>query len=316
MTECLTCLPCCFANKASELATGVLKGREICPAWRMAPGIVALAASIVGIAYCLLKKNPYLCIPFGCGAAASLYFIYLGYQYKDLQTLHQSSEQIQQSNQELRSNVERLETANTENERQLNEHKKLVEELQATHIAEAQENARQIRTRDEQLESQAVQLTRSEEANRELRQQIDAMKEALSQMATHLQTGEGNLETLRSLLKEFQGERGELTAVRDALVKILEAVRPEEYRLACDAFAKLHAQVLAAESKLPELENLVQAQQQLKNQYEALFAHAEQFFKELESRGATLFDHLGDRANEFREVQNQFQTLLEKFRKE
>ncbi len=315
MTECLSCLPCCFGNKASELATGVLKGREVCPAWRMAPGVVALAACVVGIAYCLIKKNPYLCIPFGFGGAASLYFIYLGYQYKDLQTLHQSSEEIQQSNQQLRGNVERLETANSENQRQLNEHKKLVEDLRATHLADTAKNAMQIQERDEQLASQAEQLTRSEEANRDLREQIDAMKKALDQMAAHLNTGEGNLETLRQLLTEFQGERGELTAVRNALVKALEPLQPEEYRKACDAFAKLHAEVLAAESQLPELKSLVNAQLELKTQYELLFSRAAQFFTELEIRGAALFDNLGDRADAFREVQTQFQNLLKEFRK-
>ena len=302
MIECLSCLPCCSAKKVAE---GAMKGRDVCPGWRMAPGVLALAACVVGVVYCLMKKNPYLCIPFGVGGAASLYFIYLGYQYKDLQSLHQSSQQLEAANKLLKIHVTDIERTNASLHESCSSLSTSSLQLQ-TQVLALQSTAQ---TRQAQLQEQKF-------ANAALALQADEMRQGLTRMQAHLQSGEGNLDQLRQVLTDFQGERAELTGVRDTLIAVLQPIKPQEYRDACEAFGELQGKIKAAETSLPELKELVEAQKRLKEGYESLLNRAATFFQHLESQGKALFDKLGEQADDFRQVQTEFQQILKEFKSE
>lgn len=105
---------------------------RICPSWRMLPGLVALASCVVGIACAIMWKIEMLCIAFAPGAASSIYFIYLGWSFKDLKTFAESNEELRISLGTLKEENEKLQGQLQSLQGKLEEIEKIRGELQAT----------------------------------------------------------------------------------------------------------------------------------------------------------------------------------------
>ncbi|MCH9610281.1 MAG: hypothetical protein S4CHLAM81_13360 [Chlamydiales bacterium] len=296
MIECIK-LPCC-CGQTGKNRSSTLQGREICPSWRMAPGIITLTASVVAIAYCLIKRNTYLCIPFGCGALSSIYLIYLGHQYRDLKSLHQSSEEFKQSNIELKRQVRDLGSETVRLQGQNEQLEQTREQLDGQ-VVQMQEAA----TRREQ------QLERAESLNQTLQQRSTQLQVALDHMARQIQDGSGNLDQLRAVLLGFETERDELGSIRDRIIEALEPINPEEYRKACEGWARLRADIATAETTLPELQGLVESQKKIKAGYESLLERTTKIFDTLAKQGDSHLQELGSQADEFKEILAQFKRL-------
>ena len=267
----------------------------------MVPGVLALAACVMGVAYALLKKNPYLCIPFGVGGLASLYFIYLGYEYKDLQSLHNSSKSLKQTNGDLEARVREFSARNGELHTEIGQLAQNRETLQ-----------REVGTLQETNSEQHRALETQKELNRQLQQRTEEIQVGLGRMQTQLAAGEGNLDDLRSVLTGFESERIELQEIRDQLVKILEPIKPEEYRKACEAMSGLEARIQTARNALPELEGLVTEQRRMKNEYATLLKQISTLFEQLRSREEKAASQLGEKVDAFSAIEGRLKELLER----
>ena len=90
-----SCWTCC-SEETKEPEPGTLKARA-CFHWKMAPGLVCLAASIVAVFYSLYWQTPSLCGAFVPSAASSIYLIYMGWDFQNLHTQHENNEQFKES---------------------------------------------------------------------------------------------------------------------------------------------------------------------------------------------------------------------------
>lgn len=93
---------------------------------RMAPAVVTLVTSTMGVAICLFYKMPYLSIPFGGGCLSSAYLCYLAHEYRHLKDLsaisqeqrsqlielHSQNETFKESNEQLVTSLETFERQN------------------------------------------------------------------------------------------------------------------------------------------------------------------------------------------------------------
>ncbi|NGX61484.1 MAG: Chromosome partition protein Smc [Chlamydiae bacterium] len=119
--------PCnSICNPGSE---GGIKGR-FCSNWRMIPGILTLAASIIGIVCAVMWNYPFLTIPFGAGATGSTYLIYLGYTFKHLQSLEASTVKLEAELEEVTQQNETYKQQNEEHQEKLNEFQEKIGHLE------------------------------------------------------------------------------------------------------------------------------------------------------------------------------------------
>ena len=303
MIECLTCLPCCGLPQ-NVVTKQVLKGHEICPSWRMLPGLVTLAACVIGIAYCIMKQTPYLYPPYGLGAFASLYHIYLGYQFKTLKSLHQSSEDLQQSNEELSNQLRALHNEGDRFRQENAEYSRTTASLTA-----------QVSRLESTNDAKEAELQNQIAANRNLQRNIEQLEAGVQSIQTglkeQLQEGVDNLDGFRQVLQGLQTERTGLAGLRDQIIEVLAPTRTEEYRRAADRLGKLEGSIQAAKETLPELKNLVESQRKIKDSYASLIDRAATLFTTLEERGQAFIETLGNNAEEIRAIKEELAQLLQ-----
>lgn len=221
------------------------RGRPICPGWRMVPALLSLAACITGIVVSLLYKNPYLTIPFGIGAFCASYGVYLGIQFKDLQSLQKSTSQLCKENQKLeegnqtlktqvghlQSEISKLENLNNEINDFLNRLKETLEAARFDHLEEMQTERSELNN----VRNAIQQIVNAID--------LDQYKKAVDRLArvqAEMQAIEALLPELRKLKEEYQqllettkvalnklfeqlGERAsEFTGIRVAFEEILQ----------------------------------------------------------------------------------------------
>jgi len=85
----------------------------------MIPGVLALAASVIAVVCAIIWNAPYLCIAFAPSVLASLYLIYLGWDFHNLKSFAENNRQMKASilnlneqNLELSKKLEFLEEEN------------------------------------------------------------------------------------------------------------------------------------------------------------------------------------------------------------
>lgn len=98
---------CSVGTAANSIKASGLSER-ICPHWRMAAGLVCLAASIMAIGCAIIWNTQWLCIPFGLSALSSAYVIYLGYQFSHLKSMETQIQGFKTSNKEHKTLIEEL----------------------------------------------------------------------------------------------------------------------------------------------------------------------------------------------------------------
>ncbi len=101
----------CWSSEAQDLETGSLKAR-VCTYWRMGPGLVCLAASVIAVVYSLYWQTPSLCGAFVPSGASSIYLIFLGWDFQNLQTLSENNEKFKESLGNLEVANEQLQASN------------------------------------------------------------------------------------------------------------------------------------------------------------------------------------------------------------
>ncbi|MCP5469855.1 MAG: hypothetical protein H7A36_05045 [Chlamydiales bacterium] len=279
MIECLKCLPW---GTSPTLEKGSLGKREVCPAWRMVPAIFSLAVCIMGIVVCLIYKNPYLSIPFGVGALCSIYGIYLGLEYKDLQTLQAGTEKLTEENVNLsRTNREltgQVADLRREKEGIAAERAKLEEQngtLQTT-VGDLQGTESSLR-----VEVKRLAQTNEEQAARE-----EEQKAALTAAQAILANSNEQLTGLTEQLQGFSKGNTELQALVTAIKDIVAVVDLNAYAQMYDKMRRIQGEVAEAAALLPEYK------QQLE-QLKLTRAELEQTVKKLEgdqSEAAKRFD--------------------------
>ncbi|MFN0065823.1 MAG: hypothetical protein ACKVOH_06270 [Chlamydiales bacterium] len=279
MVECLSCLPCC-SRLTNYSATGSLKGRSVCPGWRMIPGMVALVTCIFGVALCLiLKKNPYLCIPFGVGGVCSIYGIYIGYQYKDLLGLHKGVEVLTAQNldysrqnaqhaQQLRDGAAQQQTlsrtigelrqqatidqrAREEERRRLEESNRRLEEEVAGLSRTNTSLAANVSALDVQLRS-ATQLN---EQNAVFMHQLQA---ALAARATESDELDGHLTQLAAQITRVQATGTLFGEVKQQLVALIESFNQRAQLQLLTELQRTAAEITAQVAVGQESERLMQ----------------------------------------------------------
>jgi DNA repair exonuclease SbcCD ATPase subunit len=157
---------------------------RVCPHWRMIPGLLALAASVVALVCALTWNSPYLCIAFAPGAGSSVYLIYLGWEFQDLKTYAENNEQLQGSVRNLQMENHGLQEKLSQFEA---ENKKL------------QESAKTLQTLTEDLKSENFNLA---EANKTLNGTLADLEKLKITLETK---AAGHVEQLSTLQKSLSG---------------------------------------------------------------------------------------------------------------
>lgn len=176
-------LSCCRWLACASSAKEGLKGR-VCGHWRVIPGILALVATVVAIVCAVLWHSPYLCIAYAPGGIASIYLIYLGWDFQNSKTFTENNAQFDESvhsfkaeNEVLHGQVRAFEEEN----------KKLQESV--TRLSELVEN----------LKSQTLDLTKANEDLKGTILTLEELKNTLEQKAAK------HVEQLENLSKSLIG---------------------------------------------------------------------------------------------------------------
>lgn len=174
---------CCFSEAAAEkgVSQGMLHGRVL-PHWRMAPGILALSTNVLATTYFALHSSHFL-VAFVPGSIASVYLIYLVWDFKNLKTLSEN-------NTELRSSIDKFEST-------IGDLESTSQELKAERDSFHQENEKLKKT-SEHLESQNIELNAA----------VVSLKKVNEDLVKQLDTHTRQLDRLVSLLKGI-GESAE-----------------------------------------------------------------------------------------------------------
>jgi chromosome segregation ATPase len=82
------------------------------PIWRVVPGLLALISTIIAVICALIWNSPYLSLAFAPGAIASLYLIYLGWDFGNLKTFSENNDHLEHSIINLKQEVNGLQKEN------------------------------------------------------------------------------------------------------------------------------------------------------------------------------------------------------------
>lgn len=185
-----------------------------CTQIRVALSLACVAAAVALIAYAIFSKCYLLCIPGGINAIGSCYFGYLGYQYRNLQSL-------QQTNQALTKNVKSLEQSNSifsENNTQL---EAKVRELEAAN----QDLISNIRDLNKQVDDITRLKEEMEKQHRRRVQELGNVSSSLKDLHTKADLDHQSfIEALRKQLESFHEHNREASEINTAFKNILEDV--------------------------------------------------------------------------------------------
>lgn len=69
--------------------------------WRTIPAIIAIVACIIGLVIATFTRYPYVSLIFAAGTIASSYFLFLAYDYKQMKSLKETSEDLQKTKEAI-----------------------------------------------------------------------------------------------------------------------------------------------------------------------------------------------------------------------
>ncbi|MCC5831746.1 MAG: hypothetical protein JJU12_01725 [Chlamydiales bacterium] len=140
-------------------------------------------ASVVAVCCALVWNTHWLCIPFGLSAIGAGYAIYLGYEYRNLQTFERSNEQLLLSlsvfkgeNRRLSNQVEELKQANMQLQQSAQKFEKLLEESRAANT-DHENLIKQLEKEIEELKAVRDQFLNKAQSHV---QQLNELKKSLS----------------------------------------------------------------------------------------------------------------------------------------
>ncbi len=166
---------------------------RVCFHWRMAPGIVSLAGSVVAVVCTVIWQVHWLHAFFVPGGVCSGYLIYLGYNFQNLQSFTENNERLEESVLTLEERNQQLLATNT----QLAENNKLLQ----TRLGELGTTLTGLQTENLTLRGANEQLGRSmEKLSSEIRE-LQTIRDTLQTKASlHV----SQLETLQRALLQIQ----------------------------------------------------------------------------------------------------------------
>ena|ERR1700733_14802495 len=198
VTSCCSWIPC----PCTDVECGW--GERFSPRWRMVPGVLALAATVVAVVCALIWNCPYLCIAFVPGILASLYLIYLGWDFQNLTT-------FAENNDVLKNSVATLEEKNGELQKKLDEFQERLQTFEEEN-KRLEASAKNLSALLDKLKSENFTLTESNEKLKNTIEELKStiidlgvLKETLEKRASeHVQQLEGLQNSLRGIQTSAQ----------------------------------------------------------------------------------------------------------------